>query len=150
MSEHRVELEWKRGTEGFGYREYSRNHTLKFENGEVVRASAAVEFLGDAACIDPEATYAASLASCHALSFLAVVSMQGLVVNSYRDEAVAFLEKDPATRKPVVSRVELRPVVEFGEGVEVSREELEQLHHKAHEECFIANSVKTEILTILG
>ena len=149
MSEHRVELEWKRETESFAYKDYSRNHTWKFENGAVVKASAAVEFLGDASCVDPEAAYAASLSSCHALTFLAIAAMQKLVVDSYSDSAVAFLEKDPETGKPVVSRVELRPVTVFGDGVEVSRERLEELHHKAHEECFIANSVKTEIVTVL-
>ena len=149
MSEHRVELAWERETEGFAYKDYSRNHTWKFENGELVRASAAVDFLGDAACVDPEAAFAASLSSCHALTFLAVASMGKLTVDSYRDEAVAFLEKDPETGKPVVTRVELRPVTVFADGVEVSREQLEALHHKAHEECFIANSVKTEIVTLL-
>ena len=150
MSEHRAELEWKRETEGFAYKEYSRNHTWRFENGTVVEASAAVDFLGDPARVDPEAAYAASLSSCHALTFLAIASMQKLVVDSYRDTAVAFLEKDPETKKPVVTRVELHPVTVFADGVEVSREQLEELHHKAHEECFIANSVKTEITTVLG
>ncbi|MFT4547173.1 MAG: organic hydroperoxide reductase OsmC/OhrA [Verrucomicrobiales bacterium] len=149
MSEHRVELDWKRETEGFSYKEYSRNHTWKFDNGEVVRASAAVDFQGDGGCVDPEAAYAASLSSCHALTFLALASMQKLTVDSYSDKAVAFLEKDPETKKPVVTRVELRPVTVFADGVEVSREQLEQLHHKAHEGCFIANSVKTEIVTVL-
>ena len=108
-----------------------------------------VDSLGDASCVDPEAAYAASLSSCHALTFLAIASMQKLVLDSYTDQAVAFLEKDPETGKPVVSRVELHPVTVFGDGVEVSREKLEELHHKAHEECFIANSVKTEIVTVL-
>ena len=149
MSEHRVELDWKRGTEGFAYKEYSRNHTWKFENGEVVRASAAVDFLGDASCVDPEAAFAASLSSCHALTFLAITSMGKLTVDSYRDNAVAFLEKDPEMKKPVITRVELHPVVVFADGVEISREQLEELHHKAHVECFLANSVKCEIVTLL-
>jgi organic hydroperoxide reductase OsmC/OhrA len=149
MSEHRVELDWKRETEGFAYKEYSRNHTWKFESGEAVRASAAVDFLGDASCVDPEAAFAASLSSCHALTFLAITSMGKLTVDSYRDNAVAFLEKDPETKKPVITRVELHPVVVFAAGAEVSREQLEELHHKAHVECFLANSVKCEIVTLL-
>jgi organic hydroperoxide reductase OsmC/OhrA len=149
MSEHRVELNWKRETESFAYKDYLRNHSWTFENGEVVRASAAVDFMGDASCVDPEAAYAASLSSCHALTFLAIASMKKLTVDSYKDTAVAFLEKDPVTGKPVVGRLELHPVTVFAEGIEVSREQLEELHHKAHEECFIANSVKTEIVTVL-
>ena len=149
MSEHRVELNWKRETEGFSYKEYSRNHTWKFDNGAVVKASAAVEFLGDPSCVDPEAAFVASLSSCHALTFLAFAALGKLTVDSYRDAAVGFLEKDAATGKPVVTRVELHPVVVFAEGIEVSREKLEELHHKAHADCFIANSVKSEIVTVL-
>jgi organic hydroperoxide reductase OsmC/OhrA len=149
MSEHRVELNWKRETESFAYRDYSRNHTWRFENGELVKASAAVEFLGDASCVDPEAAFTASLSSCHALTFLAIAAMQKLIVDSYRDEAVGFLEKDPQSGKPVITRVELHPVVEFADGVEVTRDKLEELHHKSHEECFLANSVKCEIVTVI-
>ncbi|MGI9242192.1 MAG: OsmC family protein [Verrucomicrobiales bacterium] len=149
MSEHRVELEWERKTEGFAYKEYSRNHTWTFENGEVLRASAAVDYLGDKDCVDPEAAFAASLSSCHALTFLAIAAIKKLTVDSYRDRAVGFLEKDAETGKVVVTRVELHPVVEFADGVEVPRQQLEELHHRAHEECFLANSVKSEIVTVL-
>jgi len=149
MSEHRVELEWKRDTDGFAYKEYSRNHTWKFENGEVLKASAAADYLGDPSCVDPEAAFAASLASCHALTFLALAAIKKLTVDSYHDRAVAFLEKDSESGKMVVARVELHPVVEFADGIEVSRQQLEELHHKAHEECFLANSVKSEIVTVL-
>ena len=149
MSEHRVELNWNNTGGSFAYKDYSRNHTWKFENGTVVEASAAVEFLGDAACVDPEAAFTASLASCHALTFLAIAAMQNLRVESYRDDAVGFLGKDPDTRRPVITRVELHPEVVFGD-VEVSREQLEELHHQSHEECFLANSVKCEITTVLA
>jgi len=124
MSEHRVELVWNNDRESFAYKDYTRNHTWRFENGEVVKASAAVDFLGDASCVDPEAAFTASLSSCHALTFLAIASMQKLRVESYRDNSVGFLEKDPETKKPIVSRVELHPVVVF-DGVEVSHEKLE-------------------------
>ena len=88
MSEHRVELDWKRETEGFSYKEYSRNHTWRFGNGEVVRASAAVDYLGDAGCVDPEAAFVASLSGCHALTFLALASIgklrgKGKITNQY-------------------------------------------------------------------
>ena len=149
MSEHRVGLDWKRETESFAYKDYSRNHTWKFENGAVVKASAAVEYLGDPTCVDPEAAFVASLSSCHALTFLAVAAIGKLTVDSYHDEAVGILEKDPELGKPVVTRVELHPVVVFADGIEVSREKLEELHHKAHAECFIANSVKSEVVTVL-
>ena len=82
------------------------------------------------------------------LTFLAFASLQNLTLESYTDEAVGYLEKGE-NGKPVLARVELHPKTVFADGVTVSPEKLEELHHKAHEECFLANSVKTEISTIL-
>ena len=90
----------------------------------------------------------ASLSSCHMLTFLAFASLQNLTLESYTDEAVGYLEKGE-NGKPVLSRIELHPVTEWGEGIAVSAGKLEELHHKAHEECFLANSVKTRITPVL-
>ena len=103
MSEHRIELDWKRETESFAYKDYSRNHTWKFENGEVIKASAAVEFLGDPGCVDPEAAFTASLSSCHALTFLAIAAMQKLTVDSYRDDPSEGRRTDPSRSASVTS-----------------------------------------------
>lgn len=149
MSEHRATLRWNRGDKEFGYRDYSRDHDWTFPNGQVVRASAAPKYLGSDNCVDPEEAYVASLASCHMLTFLAVASMQGYVVDSYTDEAVGKLAPGE-NKKMVVKTVTLHPQTTFSGDKQPSRSDLEQLHHKAHEECFIANSVLTEIITELG
>lgn len=148
MSEHRATLTWDRGERGFAYREYSRDHDWTFANGHVVRASAAPKYLGNEACVDPEEAFVASLSSCHMLTFLAVASLQDFVVDSYRDEAVGKLAPNE-NGKMVVKTVTLHPQTVFSGERQPTQEELEKLHHKAHEECFLANSVTTEIITRL-
>lgn len=148
MSDHRVTLNWNRNGHTFGYKEYSRDHALDFGHGVAIQASAAAEYLGTAELPDPEQAYVGSLSSCHMLTFLAFCSLQKLPLESYTDEALGFLEKGE-NGKPVLARVELHPKTTFAEGIEVSPEKLAELHHQAHQECFLANSVKTEISTIL-
>jgi organic hydroperoxide reductase OsmC/OhrA len=148
MSEHRSELIWKRDGTLFDYRSYSRNHLWKFENGLEIEASATSQFLGDASKVDPEGAYVASLSSCHMLTFLAVASRKKLTIDSYEDQAVGYLEKNEEGGL-VIRKVLLHPKVVFEEDVSVSHEELISLHEFAHRECFIANSVKTEIETII-
>lgn len=149
MSEHKATLTWMRDPAvAFTYKTYSRNHGWDFGEGNTIKASAATDFLGDASCVDPEQAYVASLSSCHMLTFLAICSLQKLTVESYVDDAVGHLEKG-ATGKPELTRVELHPKTVFADGVVVSAEKLAELHDKAHHECFLANSVKTQITTIL-
>jgi organic hydroperoxide reductase OsmC/OhrA len=148
MSEHRATLIWSRDESGFGYKEYSRDHDWVFPNGHIVRASAAPKYLGNDDCVDPEEAYVASLSSCHMLTFLALASMQGFVLDSYEDEAVGVLAPND-DRKMIIKTVTLHPKTVFSGDKQPSHEELEALHHKAHEECFIANSVLTEIITRL-
>jgi len=149
MSEHRIDLSWNRQGKPFTYREFSRDHHVDFGHGVTVRASAATEYLGTAELADPEQAFVASLSSCHMLTFLAFCSLQNLTLETYSDHAVGFLEKGP-NGKPILARVELNPIATFAEGVEISRNQLEALHHKAHTECFLANSVLTKITTNLG
>ena len=148
MSQHTVTVSWKRGGTGFGYKEYSRDHQIDFGHGVSLEASAAPEYLGTAEIPDPEQAFVASLSSCHALTFFALCALQKLTLDEYTDNAVGYLEK-AENGKPVLSRIELHPVTKFAAGVEVTPDQLEQLHHKAHQECFLANSVKTEITTVL-
>ncbi len=150
MSAHNVSLTWRRNGADFGYKNYSRDHDLDFGHGVTVRTSAAAEYLGTAELADPEQMFVGALSSCHMLTFLAYCSLQKLTLESYEDRAVGHLEKDPASGKPVLARVELHPVTVFAEGIAVAPETLAELHHKAHEECFLANSVKTEISTVLA
>ncbi len=144
MSEHRASLRWRRGEAAFTYETYTRDHVWRFPGGVEVPASSAPEFRGNAALVDPEAALVAALSSCHMLTFLAIAARKRIVVESYDDDAVGVLEKN-ADGKLAVTRVVLRPKVVFGEGASVSKEDLERLHHRSHEECFIANSVKTEV-----
>ena len=143
MSEHRSCIEWQRGDAVFEYESYSRNHTWHFENGLRVEASAAPDFLGDAARVDPEQALVASISSCHMLTFLALAARKRWVVECYRDAAVGTLEKN-ADGKLAVTRVVLHPEIEFA-GEAPSADQLAKAHHKAHEHCFVANSVRTQI-----
>jgi organic hydroperoxide reductase OsmC/OhrA len=143
MSEHRAAVEWRRETPGFEVREYNRAHTLRFKDGAyAVPGDTTPAFAGQGDGADPEALYAASMAACHMLTFLALAARQGIVVDAYADAPSAFLERD-ATGKTWVTRVVLKPRISFAG--EVAPETLAQLHARAHRGCFLAQSVKTEI-----
>jgi organic hydroperoxide reductase OsmC/OhrA len=144
MSEHKVTVEWKRETPDFSYQSYNRDHNWAFDAGVTVRASASPAYLGNAACVDPEEAFVASLSSCHMLTFLAIASKKLFVLDAYHDEAVGILGKDAAGRLTII-KVTLRPKVQFSGDKAPSPEELEQMHEQAHDACFIANSVKTEV-----
>jgi organic hydroperoxide reductase OsmC/OhrA len=143
VSEHRVQVSWERGGVDFGYETYPRNHEWTFEGGVRVPASAAPAFRGDPKRVDPEAGLVAALSSCHMLTFLAIASRKRMVVESYADEAIGWLEKNE-DGKLAVTRVVLRPVVVFA-GAQPPAEALADLHERAHRECFIANSVRTQV-----
>jgi organic hydroperoxide reductase OsmC/OhrA len=127
---------------------YHRRHVLRFDGGAVVPASAAAANVplpwSDPAGVDPEEAFVASLASCHLLWFLALAAKSRFAVASYRDDAEGVMTKNEAG-KLWVSTVTLRPHAVFAGERQPSHEELLALHHRAHEECFIANSVKTEV-----
>jgi organic hydroperoxide reductase OsmC/OhrA len=142
MSEHRATISWERSSEGFDYDTYSRDHVWEFEGGTRVDASAAPEFRGDAPKVNPEEAFVAALSSCHMLTFLAIAARKRMVVDAYQDAAVGYLEKNEQGRL-AITRVVLAPVVTFAEPP--SAEELARLHAKAHENCFIASSVKTDV-----
>lgn len=145
MSEHHASVQWARTSHDFAYDNYNRAHEMRFKNGLVVlAASAAPQFLGDAERMDPEEAYVASLASCHMLSFLAICARKRLIVESYEDAAIGFLEKG-SSGKFSVTRVTLKPRARFATGTAMDAESLAKIHHQSHEECFIANSVKTHI-----
>jgi organic hydroperoxide reductase OsmC/OhrA len=144
MSEHKATIAWKRGTKDFTYETYTRDHKWTFEGGIEVAASSAPAFQGNADLVDPEAALVAAASSCHLLTFLALAARKRFVVESYDDAAVGVLEKN-AEGKMAVTRIALRPRVAWGGEKKPSPEDVERLHHQAHEHCFIANSVKSEI-----
>ena len=143
MSEHAATIEWKRTTPDFSYATYTRDHVWRFGGGISVEASAAPAYKGNPALVDPEEAFVASLSSCHMLTFLALCTKERLVVDRYVDHAVGHLEKR-ADGRLCMARVVLRPRIEFG-GDGPPPELLARLHHDAHEACFIANSVTTEV-----
>jgi organic hydroperoxide reductase OsmC/OhrA len=145
MSDHHAAVRWKRTSADFSYDTYNRAHEIRFKNGDiVVAASSAPAFKGDAERVDPEEAFVASLSSCHMLTFLAICARKRLAVDSYDDDAVGMLEKR-ADGKLWMGHVVLRPRIRFAPGVTVGKETLNEIHHLSHEECFIANSVKTDV-----
>ena len=144
MSEHKITLTWKRGDLPFDYQKYSRDHTWKFDGGHEMQASAAPAYLGNPKNVNPEEAFVASLSSCHMLTFLAIACKQKFVLDEYTDEAIGHMEKN-AEGKLAITRVTLQPKIKFSGDKQPTSEELDKMHHAAHEDCFIANSVKTEI-----
>jgi organic hydroperoxide reductase OsmC/OhrA len=140
MAEHHIKLSWEKGDAPFTYDAYTRNHAIAFKNGqETMIFSASPAYKGDASKADPEDLLVAALSSCHMLSFLAIASKKKLTVTSYEDDAVGFLENEAG--KLWMTRVILRPKV----AIHTDAQTLAHIHHLAHEACFIANSVKTDI-----
>lgn len=144
MSEHRITLQWKRQTPDFDYKTYNRDHRVTFKNGESLGMSAAVAYKGNPSLVDPEEAFVASLSSCHMLTFLAVAANRRFIVDRYEDDATGHLEKN-GNGKLAITRVTLRPRITFAPGSAPDVATLEALHEKAHHECFIANSVLTEV-----
>jgi len=147
MSEHHATVEWQLQGE-FKYETYSRVHSVDFGQGVRLPGNAAAsnvpKTVRPAAGADPEQQFVASLSSCHMLWFLHLACNRKFVVESYRDEASGVLGKD-AEGKEAMTRVTLRPAVRFS-GAAPSAEDHVKLHEKAHERCYIANSVKTEVI----
>lgn len=145
MAEHVATIRWQRGTAEFRYETFSRSHDWRFDGGVEVPASAAPAYFGDEARVDPEEAFVAAIASCHMLTFLTVAARKRWVVDAYEDRAVGVMTKNEQGRL-WVSRVTLHPRIVWGERREPSAEELGALHELAHKNCFIAQSVKTEIV----
>ncbi len=143
MNEHHAAVRWKRTSADFSYDTYNRAHEIAFKSGKVVlAASSAPEFRGEDDRVNPEEAFVAALSSCHMLTFLAICARKHLTVESYDDDAVGFLDRSPSG-KLWMGRVVLRPRVRFGAAVDEAM--LAELHHKSHENCFIANSVTTNV-----
>lgn len=152
MATYTADLAWAlQDGEDFPRGRYSRGHTVSFDGGTSVPASASPHVVGKwavAHAVDPEEMLVAALSSCHMLSFLHIARLAGLSAMSYRDHAEGVLETIAAGRM-AVTKVVLRPRVEWT-GKAPDNERLGQMHHEAHEACFIANSVKTLVTVDLG
>ena len=145
MSKHIASLRWNRGDKPFTYEGYSRDHEWIFDGGQRLLGSAAEAYRGSPQGVDPEEALVAALSSCHMLTLLAIAARKGWVVESYEDDAEGALDKN-ADGKLALTRVVLRPRIVFAAGTAPDSDKLQRLHQQAHDNCFIANSVKTTVV----
>ncbi len=148
MAQHTAEVLWLRDGQHFLDNRYSRRHLIRFDGGLEVPASSSPHVvplpMSDPSAMDPEEAFVAALSSCHMLWFLSIAAKRKFRVDRYFDSAVGVMEKD-AAGKMAVTVVTLRPEVAFSGERLPTPMQIEQMHHDAHELCFIANSVKTEV-----
>ena len=149
MSEHKATSKWQRTGPDFLKGKYSREHTWTFDGGVTVPASASPSVVpgpfSNPAHVDPEEAFVASISSCHMLTFLYLAAKQGFQIDGYEDEAIGILSKGE-NGVPWVSLVTLYPKISYGGDKSPSPMVEKHLHHLAHEQCFIANSIKTQVI----
>jgi organic hydroperoxide reductase OsmC/OhrA len=153
MAEHTATISWQRGDQAFADGRYSRAHVWRFDGGAVIAASSSPYVVplpySDPTAVDPEEAFIAAISSCHMLWFLSIAARRGFVVDSYTDHAIATLAAN-ACGKQAVTEVTLRPTAAFGGDRQPTASDIADMHHEAHEECFIANSVNCRITCIPG
>jgi organic hydroperoxide reductase OsmC/OhrA len=146
--EYQARVHWERGAAPFTDNRYSRGHTWHFDGGVEVPASSSPTVvrvpMSVEAAVDPEEAFVAALASCHMLWFLSLAAQAGFRVDEYTDDALGVMGRN-ANDKQAITRVTLTPRASFSGATLPTRAEIMQLHHRAHEECFIANSVITDV-----
>lgn len=149
MPEYIAEVVWQREDQDFLGKRYSRKHRLRFDGGLEVAGSSSPHIvplpLSDAAALDPEEAFVAALASCHMLWFLSIAAQRNFVIDEYIDAASGEMGCD-AQGKMAMLKVTLKPFVKFSGDTLPAKDEIIEMHQEAHEECFIANSVKTSVL----
>ncbi len=145
---YRAGISWSRGRDEFLRGRYTRRHTWSFDGGVSVPASASPQIVpapwSAADAVDPEEAFVAALASCHMLFFLSLAAARGLVIERYEDDAIGVMAED-ARGRMVVSAITLRPSVTLADAAAAPAGLMAELHHAAHEACFLANSVLTQI-----
>lgn len=149
MHHYRAEIQWDRADQDFCAGQYSRAHRLRFDGGLDIAGSSSPQVVplpwSDPHAVDPEEAFVASIASCHMLWFLSLAAKQSLCVDRYHDHAEGVMTRN-GSGKLSVSRVTLRPQVAFSGPHQPDDDTIRALHHQAHAECFIANSVRSEII----
>lgn len=150
MERYTATVRWERGDQPFTDNRYSRAHVWEFDGGLTVPASASPQVVplpaSVAENVDPEEAFVAAVSSCHMLTFLGIAAKRGWVVDDYRDEAAGYMDRNAAGRLAVV-RVVLRPAASYAGDRFPDAAELDRMHRWAHEQCFIANSVTSDIVT---
>ena len=154
MSKHVARVSWHRDRdEEFSDNAYSRGHEWTFDGGTSVPASSSPHVVpapySVEANVDPEEAFVASLSSCHMLCFLSIAAKRKFVVNEYIDNAVGTMERDESG-KVMMKNVTLRPIAAFAPEKQPTAEEIEKMHRQSHEHCYIANSVRTDVVVDLA
>jgi organic hydroperoxide reductase OsmC/OhrA len=149
MHTYEATIAWSRGEQKFTDNRYSRGHRWSFDGGAQVQASSSPYVvplpMSVEAGVDPEEALVAATASCHMLFFLSIAARKGFVVDRYVDRASAVMGKI-CDGKVAVTRITLRPEIAFGGERAPTRQEVDEIHHESHEQCFIANSLKSEVV----
>ena len=149
MAQHKATLSWKSDNENFAQGKFTRVHSWSFDGGTVVPASASPSIVpapySSTAAVDPEEAFVASVSSCHMLTFLHEARKAGFCVDAYDDEAVGEMTKNERG-VPWISKITLHPRIVYSGDKRPAPADVEQLHHKAHDGCFIAQSIKTEVV----
>lgn len=147
MATYQAGVSWNRDDDDYAHNRYSRAHQWQFDEGLTVPASASPHIVpapwSDKNAVDPEEALVAALSSCHMLFFLSFAQKAGLVVESYNDKAEGIMENNSAG-KVAMTRVTLKPKITFSTW-QPKAELIAQLHHQAHDNCFIANSFSGEV-----
>ncbi|MCO1334462.1 OsmC family protein [Microbulbifer sp. OS29] len=150
MSEYTSTVTWLRDEQIFSDNQYSRAHTWQFDGGLSVPASSSPHVVpipySVVENVDPEEAFVAALSSCHMLFFLSIAAKRGFIVDEYCDKALGVMENNEDGQM-AMTKVTLRPLVRFSGDKQPNREQLEKIHHLSHKQCFIANSVKTDVVT---
>ena len=151
MAEHTATVAWDRFDAAFTDNRYSRAHRWMFDGGATIPASSSPHVvpvpMSDPMGVDPEEAFVASLSSCHMLWFLSIAASRGFVVDRYEDNAVGTMARDE-TGRLAMTRVVLSPTIAFSGASVPTDDEIRAIHDAAHHECFLANSVRTEILVM--
>lgn len=149
MHSYDATITWERGNQAFTDNRYSRGHRWTFDGGAEVPASSSPSIvpvpMSVASNVDPEEALVASVSSCHMLFFLSFAAKRGFTVDSYVDRASGIMDKNSEGRM-AMTRITLRPEVVFSGERKPAREDIERMHHDSHEACFIANSLKSDIV----
>lgn len=149
MHSYDATISWERGDQAFTDNRYSRGHRWAFDGGAEVAASSSPHVvplpMSVAANVDPEEAVVAAISSCHMLFFLGIAARRGFIVDSYLDRASGIMGKN-SEGKIAMTRITLRPEVKFGGERRPTQDDIDRIHHDSHEQCFIANSLKSEIV----
>lgn len=147
---HTAKIIWKKAKEEpFTDNQYSRQHLWKFDGGTALVASSSPQVVplpySVENAVDPEEAFVAALSSCHMLFFLSIAASKGYVVEEYFDSPIGTMTKNEDGTMMMAS-VELQPEIKFAKNIMLTRSEIDMIHHLAHEKCFLAKSVKSNII----